>query len=176
MDSSSLKNAKEVLSSSKEFQETISALNDGQSVLWEGCLGSSNAFIGGEIVERLARPLIVIISKPKELESVTKDFSFFTDSSVYQYPFATIFPNSSSEEYNDQIILSGKSDLGRRLKALEALDQWNDTKQALGSVEKASPPILVTTLAALAQYVPTRKQVVDNTFEIKKGDSVDRDG
>ena len=36
MDSSSLKNAKEVLSSSKEFQETISALNDGQSVLWEG--------------------------------------------------------------------------------------------------------------------------------------------
>lgn len=175
MDSSSLKNAKEVLSSSKEFQETISALNDGQSVLWEGCLGSSNAFIGGEIVERLARPLIVIISKPKELESVTKDFSFFTDSSVYQYPFATIFPNSSSEEYNDQMILSGKSDLGRRLKALEALDQWNDTKQALGSVEKASPPILVTTLAALAQYVPTRKQVVDNTFEIKKGDSVDRD-
>ncbi|MGN0910247.1 MAG: hypothetical protein ACI4NV_02365, partial [Thermoguttaceae bacterium] len=84
MDSSSLKNAKEVLSSSKEFQETISALNDGQSVLWDGCLGSSNAFIGGEIVERLARPLIVIISKPKELESVTKDFSFFTDSSVYQ--------------------------------------------------------------------------------------------
>ena len=175
MDSKALKNAKEVFASSKDFQNAISALNNGQSVLWEGCLGSSNALIGGEIVDRLGRPLIVIISKAKDLESVSNDFAIFSDSSVYQYPSATIFPNSSSEEQNDQIILSGKSDLGRRLKALDALDRWNDSKQACGSIEEISAPIIVTTLSALAQLAPTRKQLVDNTFEIKKGDFIDRD-
>lgn len=175
MDSRTLKNAKEAFAASKEFQRTISALNDGQSVLWDGCIGSSNALIGGEIVDRLSRPLIVVISKTKELEGVSNDFAIFTDSPVYQYPFSISFPDRSSEKHDDHIFLPGKSDLGRRLKALEALDLWNDSRQACGSTEEVLPPILVTTLSALAQPVPTRKQVIENTYEIKKGDSVDRD-
>ena len=98
MDSKALKNAKEVFASSKDFQNAISALNNGQSVLWEGCLGSSNALIGGEIVDRLGRPLIVIISKAKDLESVSNDFAIFSDSSSILPPlfFQTALPKNKT--------------------------------------------------------------------------------
>ncbi len=164
-----LSRVKSDFASSRDFQQTIETLKHGESVLWDGCVGSSYALIGGLAASEMNRTMLVVVSKVGDVERAANDLAFFTDSPILTYP---VLPFGSIKSA-DEVFLSEDADFGKRLRVLKTLDERSSEDFKSSDVEKA--PIIVASLAAILQSVPSREQIVDDSITLKRGDSFGRD-
>lgn len=155
------------LAQTPDFERTAAALRGGESVVWDGCVGSSFAFLGATAAERLRKTLLVVVAKVGNVESVAADLALFTDAPILKYP---LLPTATLEN-SDEVFLSEDADFGARVRVLKALD-----RRAAGDFGANDPaPIVVASLAALLQPVPTRDQISDETIFLRQNEEFGRD-
>ena len=104
---------------SSAFQQTLEKINAGESVVWDGAVGSSSVLLGASVLEETKRPLLALVTHVGQVERVAADFAFFTDAPVYTYPAL----NPQAFENNKEVYLAEDADFGARLRVLKALDK-----------------------------------------------------
>ena len=152
---------------SSAFQQTLAKINAGESVVWDGAVGSSSVLLGASVLEATKRPLLALVTHVGQVERVASDFSFFTDAPVYAYPAL----NPQAFENNKEVYLAEDADFGARLRVLKALDK----ACAPDSNDESKRFIVVASLLAVMQPVPSESQVSAETVSLKVGDYYDRD-
>ncbi|MBR4753468.1 MAG: transcription-repair coupling factor [Thermoguttaceae bacterium] len=173
MSSSFFSSLKRKILASDSVQRTLQAVNVGESVVWNGCVGSSAALLGSTLSEHTNRTILVVVSKVALVERAASDWKLFTDAPVLTFPLLS----TSSLDNSDEIFLSEDADFGTRLSVLKALDKRassiktadaSSDESTCGQSERA--PVVIASLAALTQPVPSIDQVVDDTISLKVGD------
>ena len=153
---------------SYNFQQTLDRVSAGESVVWDGCYGSSYALLGATLVERAKKTLLVLVAKVAQVERVANDFALFTDATVLKFPLLS----SPSQIDADEIFVSEDVEFGARLQVLKALDKLaSDVKTPVES----KPLIVVASLEAILQPVPSKKQTLESSVELRVGEEFDRD-
>ncbi len=159
---------KTLLRETPDFQRATEILRSGESIVWDGCVGSAFAFLGATAAESLRKTTLVVVARPGDVDRVAADLAFFADAPILKYP---VLPASVFDEAEEEIFLSEDVDFGARLRVLKALDR----RATAESVEAAAPPFVVASLAALLQPVPNREQVVEGTLRVATNEEFGRD-
>lgn len=173
MSSPVLTGIKKDLATSNDFQRTMETIGRGESVVWNGCVGSSYAFLGGVVSDETRRPILVVVSKVGDVERAANDLAFFTDSPILTYP---VLPETLSASA-DEMFLSEDADFGKRLRILKLFDELATEENRKSNVSNidAKAPVVVSSLTALLQRVPSREQIVDDSISLDKGGEFGRD-
>lgn len=174
MNDSLLTALKKQIANTDFFQRTLQTIGMGESVVWEGCLGSSYTLLGSVLSEQTNRTVLIVVSKVALVERVVADLALFTEAPVLTYPILT----TSSIENSDEVFLSEDADFGMRLRVLKALDKRTSCADASKNSKKEQTeraPIVVASLAALMQPIPSREQILDDTIALKVGEEFERD-
>ncbi|MBR5627527.1 MAG: hypothetical protein IKW74_07925, partial [Thermoguttaceae bacterium] len=161
---SRIQDLKKRLLTTPSFIRGIETLRDGKSILFDGLQGSSYALMGSAALDSLGGLLLVVTSRVGEVERVAADFTLFSEVEPETWP---LLPEAV-QEVSDDVFLSEDVCFGERLRCLKHLDQYC-------SGEKMRPAILVSSLAALLQPVPTRQQIQQETLFLKSGGEYDRE-
>lgn len=166
---------KSLLRETADFQRAAEILRSGESVVWDGCVGSAFAFWGATVAETLRKTTLVVVARPGDVDRVAADLAFFSDAPVLKYP---VLPASVFDETESEIFLSEDVDFGVRLRVLKALDRWATAPFSPNAAKSASddaPPFVVASLAALLQPVPSREQVAEGTLRVERNGEFGRD-
>ena len=160
---------KSLLRETSDFQRATEILRSGESIVWDGCVGSAFAFLGATAAESLRKTTLVVVARPGDVDRVAADLAFFTDAPILKYP---VLPISVFDDAEEEIFLSEDVDFGVRLRVLKALD-----RRATADVADATsaPPFVVASLAALLQPVPSREQVAEGTLRVALNEEFGRD-
>ena len=150
------------------FQRSLECLSAGESVVWDGCLGSCYALWGATLSETTNRPILLVVSRASLVERAVADFQLFSDAPVFSYPLLSTLTLESA----DEVFLSEDADFGKRLRVLKALDRISTSDSPKGAIRV---PIIATSLAAAMQPVPSREQVDDETILLRVGAEFSRD-
>ena len=110
---------KSLLRETPDFQRATEILRSGESVVWDGCVGSAFAFLGATAAESLRKTTLVVVARPGDVDCVAADLAFFTDAPILKYP---VLPASVFDDAGEEIFLSEDVDFGVRLRVLKALD------------------------------------------------------
>lgn len=132
MNDSLLTALKKQIANTDFFQRTLQTIGMGESVVWEGCLGSSYTLLGSVLSEQTNRTVLIVVSKVALVERVAADLALFTEAPVLTYPILT----TSSIENSDEVFLSEDADFGMRLRVLKALDKRTSRAEASKNSKK----------------------------------------
>ncbi|MBQ8363789.1 MAG: hypothetical protein IJX36_07685, partial [Thermoguttaceae bacterium] len=187
---------KSLLRETPDFQRATEILRSGESVVWDGCVGSAFAFLGATAAESLRKTTLVVVARPGDVDRVAADLAFFTDAPILKYP---VLPASVFDDAGEEIFLSEDVDFGVRLRVLKALDRratapfvadatvkvdatsekdanWaNNANGANNATSVDAPPFVVASLTALLQPVPSRTQVAEGTLRVALNEEFGRD-
>ncbi|MBR2004506.1 MAG: hypothetical protein IJ991_10050, partial [Thermoguttaceae bacterium] len=191
---------KSLLRETSDFQRATEILRSGESIVWDGCVGSAFAFLGATAAESLRKTTLVVVARPGEVDRVAADLAFFTDAPILKYP---VLPISVFDDAGEEIFLSEDVDFGVRLRVLKALDRratapfvadssvaagvkvdatsenganWANNANGENDATSAdAPPFVVASLAALIQPVPSREQVAEGTLRVAANEEFGRD-
>lgn len=155
---------KEQFQQSDVFKKTLEKIRKGDSVLWDECAGSSYALIAASILDSLDRPLLVVVSNVADVERAASDIELFSGRTVLTFP---VLLSSSIEDISNSVLHVGDSVFGTRLRALKELEKCREGR--------VKAPVIVASLAALLQPVPSREQISNKTISIQVEQEVDRD-
>jgi transcription-repair coupling factor (superfamily II helicase) len=134
------------------FAEVAAALAHGESAAVDGAWGSSCALAVAALAEGTERPLLVVLPRPSDLDDFAADVLGFLGTAPEIFPAWETLPQDYS--VRDAVY-------GGRLRVL-------------GRLGGAEPPrIVVTTISALLQPVPSRRDREQGTRRVRVGDSVD---
>ena len=188
---------KERIRLSDSFAKGYSSLLAGESVLFDGMIGSSSLLISSVLAEDSGKLLILICPNIGDVEIVADDLTLFTESQILTYP---VLPSFLTENIvrDNEIFLSEDRIFGKRLRVLKELrlrsapdfgfssttneenlsPLGNRIKRKTNSLKsetlKTPPSILVTTLAAIRQPVPTKDDIDAGTRVLEINKSYDR--
>lgn len=159
--------------SSKNFQRTLETIGRGESVVWDGCVGSSYALLGGALSNATRRPILVVVSTISDVERVAADLEFFCDAPILTYPMLS----NSSIESSDDVIVSDDLDFGKRLFVLKSFDECAGDSLVQSERLKTSKkaPVIVSSLRAMVQPVPSKEQILDDSICLKLNCEYGRD-
>ena len=173
---------KSLLRETPDFQRATEILRSGESIVWDGCVGSAFAFLGATAAESLRKTTLVVVARPGDVDRVAADLAFFADAPILKYP---VLPASVFDDAGEEIFLSEDVDFGVRLRVLKALDrratapfaaETNVDASAENNATSAdAPPFVVASLPALLQPVPSREQVVEGTLRVVLNEEFGRD-
>lgn len=193
---------KEKIKTKEPFTDGLAALSSGESVVFDGMIGNSPLLLSALIAEDTGKLLILLCPNIGEVEPTAEDLTLFTDSKVLTYP---VLPSylTENEVHQDEIFLSEDRIFGERLRVLNEIEkrtlpdfgfkqvtplkQENESPLAsrlhnknqnkkIETVPVKTPPlILVTTLAAIRQPVPTRSEMTSHSFLLEVGKEYDRE-
>lgn len=190
---SKISNLKERIRTTDSFIKGYSSLMAGESVIFDGMIGSSTLLISSVLAEESGKLLVLICPNIGDVEVVADDLALFTDIQILTYPVLPSFLTENSDRDNE-IFLSEDRIFGKRLHVLKELRRRSSPDFGIASshteetffpleklikqktsvsefpIRKSSPVILVTTLAAIRQPVPTTAEIDAGTrvFEINK--------
>lgn len=134
------------------FAEVAAALARGESAAVDGAWGSSCALAVAALAEGTQRPLLVVLPRPSDLDDFAADLLGFLGTATEIFPAWETLPQDYS--VRDAVY-------GGRLRVL-------------GRLGGAEPPrVVVTTISALLQPVPSRRDREQGTRRVRVGDSVD---
>ena len=134
------------------FAEVAAALAHGESAAVDGAWGSSCALAVAALAEGTERPLLVVLPRPSDLDDFAADVLGFLGTAPEIFPAWETLPQDYS--VRDAVY-------GGRLRVL-------------GRLAGAEPPrVVVTTISALLQPVPSRRDREQGTRRVRVGDSVD---
>lgn len=140
--------------SQTRFSKWLERVGGGESGAVDGVWGSSSALTVVALANGLDRPLLLIIPREKDLEGVLADLQSFGGSRPVTFPAWETLP--------DEVRMSDPI-LGTRLRIARDLES------------DAPPPIVVTTIQALLQPLPSRKRREEATRILKVGEELEVD-
>ena len=142
-----------VLGSLPGFDKVLRALQTGRSAAIDGAWGSSRAIsIAAIIAARPQAATLVIQPTLRDAEEFADELSSLTSHPVVYFPAWESLPDA------DQ---AGDTVAAGRLKVIRRL-----------SAEGRSLPVIVTSLPALLQPVPTRESIRNSTRTLSTGDEL----
>ncbi len=134
-----------------EFQTCVQSLRNGEAVTFDSVWGSSCALLMAALATQFDR-LLVVVEDARSLDNLLDDLPTFFDKTVERFPSCLTDVNHSVTvdlEYGDRL---------RLIKALSAND---------------AGPIIVTTVPALLQPVPSKDAVQSQSRRLAVGDRID---
>lgn len=152
---------KDRLFNDSRFEEGLDLLRNGQTITFDGVIGSSPSLFGAAAVEKLNRFLLVVTAKVGDVDQVADDLSLFTDVPIDTFPILP--PILEAEE--TEIFNSDELAFGSRLRSL----------REIALRPSHSPRILVASLSALLQPVPAPDEMNSDARLLKSGTEIDRD-
>jgi transcription-repair coupling factor (superfamily II helicase) len=134
------------------FAEVAAALARGESAAVDGAWGSSSALAVAALAESIERTFLVVLPRPSDLDDFAADLLGFLGSAPEIFPSWDTPP----QEYTVRDAI-----YGGRLRVLGRL------------TEADGPRVIVTTISALLQPVPSRKDREQGTRRVRVGDVVE---
>ena len=191
-----------LLASTPGFSELVAAVQRGEAGTIDGAWGSSSALAAAALAQQATRPLLVVLSRPSEVDDFADDLSGFLGHPVEIFPAWETLPSEVS---------TGDFVFGKRLRIVRELQWFESTRsQALpgnassggsasgteakgrkkkkgleaepldlaipgGAWDREPALVIVTTIAALLQPVPSRSVIAAGTRTLKVGEVVGED-
>ena len=137
------------------FAEATAALANGQPATFDGVWGSSCALLAAALSKSHQRPLLIATAHDREADDLVADLPLFGVTQAEVFPAWD--PTSEERGLRDEAY-------GERLRLLKKL--------ALNPAANASP-ILVASIGALMQPVPSAEQLRQSTRTISRGEKID---
>ncbi len=144
------------------LRDVIAAVEQGRAATVDGAWGSSGALMVSALAQAAGGCVVVVLPRERELDEVVADIASFgiglpTGSRDARPLVLPSWPSLPSElRITDPI-------LGSRLRVVRAFES------------DAPPRVVVTTIAALIQPVPSRAERAVSSRSLKVGDEVDLD-
>ncbi len=134
------------------FAEVAAALARGESAAVDGAWGSSSALAVAALAESIERTFLVVLPRPSDLDDFAADLLGFLGSAPKSFRRGT-----------------------RRHKNTRSATPFTAGRlRVLGRLAEADGPrVIVTTISALLQPVPSRKEREQGTRRVRVGDVVD---
>jgi transcription-repair coupling factor (superfamily II helicase) len=139
------------------FASVLSALAAGRSAVVDGAWGSSAALATATLACRTPRTLLVVLAHPHDLDGWIGDLSSFAAIEPLVFPAWDDFRDEAGEVSHRSV----DEIAGQRLRLLKRL----------GS--PIPPRLLLTTLQALMQPVPSRAQLAASRRILRTGQTID---
>lgn len=137
------------------YQAVISAMQQGMSGTIDGAWGSCCALVAAAVAQDAPGPLLIVLPRISEVEDFAVDLAALTPIPPEIFPAWESLPKEHS--VSDAIF-------GNRLRVLQLMESGN------------CPPIIVTTIPALLQPVPTQQDRQAGTRRLRVGETLDSDG
>ena len=187
---------KELIRSSESFRKGYSDLIAGESVVFDGMIGNAPLAISAVLAEDSHKLILLICPNIGEVDTVAEDLRLFTDIPVLTYPALPSFLTENNVR-DGEIFLSEDRIFGKRLNVLKELRRGfapeigtprSEQNEAppLGQLlhrqeapkeeeqHEFQPAIVVTTLAAIRQPVPTIDEIYSETFVLEQSKNYNR--
>jgi len=137
---SDLKDLPPWLEASEGFAPVLAALRKGQAATIDGAWHSAAALAAGSLAQQTPATLLVVLAHPRDLDAWAEDLASFTGITSLVFPAWDSLPNKET-------VLDDVG--GQRLRMIRRLDG------------DAPPRLILTTMPALLQPVPTREQLAE---------------
>jgi transcription-repair coupling factor (superfamily II helicase) len=134
------------------FAEVAAVLARGESAAVDGAWGSASALTVAALAESIERTFLVVLPRPSDLDDFAADLLGFLGRAPEIFPAWETPPQEFT--VRDAVY-------GGRLRVLGRL------------LEADAPRVIVTTISAVLQPVPTRQERVQGTRRVRVGDVVD---
>lgn len=139
------------LEGTEGFSALVQALLAGQAATVDGAWNSSASLVAGTLATRVPGTLLVVLAHPRDLDAWEADLHSFTGI------HSTIFPAWDALPTADTVL---DEIGGKRLRVLRHLESDHP------------PRILLTTIQALLQPVPSREQLASHRKRLRVGQAV----
>jgi len=143
-----------IIERSEGFSEIVAAIAAGQPVSISGVWGSARALSLDALQRFIERPLLVIVPRLPELEELADDLGDWREDVPHQFPAWQTLPREHT--LSDPVF-------GARLRTLSQI------------YSTTPPQIVLSTISALLQPVPTREDIESSRRRIAAGDELDLD-
>ncbi|MCA9117494.1 MAG: transcription-repair coupling factor, partial [Planctomycetaceae bacterium] len=150
--SDSLHSLVSLIAQAPGFEEVVAALRRSQTATISGAWGSASALTVAALAAEAPGPLVMILPRMSDVDDFARDLEAFTGISVPQFPAWETLNREHSAA--DPIF-------GQRLRILTSLEST------------APPALLVTSLPALLQPVPSRATRESSSRTLRVGDEAD---
>jgi transcription-repair coupling factor (superfamily II helicase) len=157
------------LSSRAGFGEAVGALQTSVPATFDGVWGSGCALLAAALAEEAPGPLLVVLPRAADLDALRDDLALFSPHAVDLFPAWEAEPDerlARDEIYGDRL---------RLLKRLAVVGVPALAGNGTRSVPATHPKLLVTSIQALLQPVPSREAVAVNTRYLRVGERIDLD-
>ncbi|MEZ6054456.1 MAG: transcription-repair coupling factor [Planctomycetaceae bacterium] len=136
------------------FADVVQALQGGRRATIDGAWGSSCALLAATLADESPRPLLVVLPRIRDVDDFAADLDSLLGETPLVFPAWETLPEE--HDVSDAIF-------GGRLRVLSQLDQ------------DSLPQVIVTSLPALLQPVPSRNVRQQGTRLLKVGGDLDLD-
>ncbi|MDR2169592.1 MAG: transcription-repair coupling factor [Planctomycetaceae bacterium] len=186
-------NFSELLSANIKFHNIAKLLRAGNAISIDGAIGSSRSLAIAALAQSGNDSLLVIVSNQDELDRVIYDLEQFTNNSIkiIRFPqlreLPAIIPASQSQSFNvtnnrdDQKNLGVSDDSTVEYDSLEdefsyhlhTDDIFGERIRIIKTLPDQRSYIIVTTIAALMQPVPSVKSLNSHTLSLSVGSQIE---
>jgi transcription-repair coupling factor (superfamily II helicase) len=136
------------------FTDVVQALRRGDQAAIDGTWGSACALAAAALARHAPAGVVLVVPHVSDVDDLADDLATFSGITTATFPAWESTPGEQ---------LLADEVFGQRLRLLKALDS-------------SSPPrIIVTSIQALLQPVPSREQLAASTRTIRVGDTLDLD-
>jgi transcription-repair coupling factor (superfamily II helicase) len=136
------------------FDELVAALEAGNSGTIDGAWGSASALAAATLVKRTSGTVLVVLPRASGLDDYVDDLLAFTGELPEVFPAWDTLPDEHS--VTDSVF-------GRRLRVLRRLQS------------EAPPKLVLATVSALIQPVPSREEIAAGTRRVSTSDELEQD-
>ena len=137
-----------------DFAEVVASLQAGHAATLDGVWGSSCALIAATLLQAAPAVLVIVCPRLDEVQGLIGDLSIFSAEEPSRFPV--------HESLNVERMVQDEA-VGDRVRVLKSL---------LGP---RPPKVLVTSIPALLQPVPSRSQLAQQTRTLRTGDALSLD-
>jgi transcription-repair coupling factor (superfamily II helicase) len=151
-----------------DFSEVLASLAKGESGTLGGVWGSSRALVAAALAQRCGATLVVVLPHAGDVDPLVADLGLFTS--------AESVALAASEGDADERVLQDQS-FGARQRLLKRLAHVDAALRAanerLSERGGHAPPIVVTSIQALLEPVPSQEQLAAATRRVATGERLD---
>lgn len=140
---------------SKPLHELCEVLkhSDVSNIAVKGLAGSGSAVAGGKVLKETGKPQLFILNDKEAAAYFTNDLqNLFGSEKVFYFPGSSRLPYREEQTDNANVL--------HRAEVMDAL------------AKRSRPVLIVTYPEALAEKVSTKKQLQENTLQIKAGEQI----
>jgi transcription-repair coupling factor (superfamily II helicase) len=142
------------LEAQTDFAEVLRSLTAGHGATLDGVWGSSCALVAAALAQAAPGPLVVVCPHPGEVDDLVDDLALFTTREKWVFPAWESLPEDAAAV--DEI----------------AGDRLHVVKRLAGLGEGQESPLLLTSIQALLQPAPSRRQIAERTRSIARGEEL----
>lgn len=158
----------QAIASLPDFRSAFDRWKKRKPFYWEGAWLGAVAPLACAARQKSDAPLLILVPHHHDGETIARDIEFFNDDQCL------VFPPAAEDVPEDSL---EQQEIIDRLQVLSQLDRYRDEllnkKSQSNSQEKTNSPIIVSTLQAMMQCVPSPEQLRNDRKPLKVGDTLD---